>query len=214
MARWLCVFLLLFATPSEAARIWSTTEKVPSNGLTLAVLYLDGDIAPGDAKTFETVARGFLKEGYAEVRLNSLGGDLAEAMDIASIIRNAFFSTFVEAGRECASACVFVLSGGVYRTIEDGAIVELHRPRFPAAKFAAMTPADARKFYGDMVEVVHAFWINDMGMSDAAWRLIMATGSDTVYTVRGRDEAIALGLDGEDPAWGEYVRARKVAQRK
>ena len=108
-------------------------------------MLLSGEIRPGDA---EIVASRMEKNTTVLLRLNTMGGDVAEAMKIVSLIKGARLSTEVDAGGLCASACFFLYLAGDSRAAasadEDGKLpppqyryskigyVGVHRPYLKA----------------------------------------------------------------------------------
>lgn len=113
-------------------------------------LVLEGAIAAGDAVTIDTTLAGHNAVDNSFARwlvLNSPGGDVAEAIRIADVVRKRLLSTtnlnFVrydtrsqaeeEAfGHVCAGACFLVLMAGGNRTLvsnpHSNARIGLHRP--------------------------------------------------------------------------------------
>lgn len=209
MFRWFFVLSLLLATPANAARIWSTTEPIGSTGVTLNVIYIEGDIVAGDAEIFRAVAKRFVGRG-AEVRLDSPGGALDQALEIGDMVRAVFFGTLVEDGAVCASACVFIQSAGVIRMLGETARIGLHRPKFPTAAFANLTPQQAREKYDNMLAIVRDYWAR-IGGAPEVFRIMTSTPSTEIHWIGGGAEADALGIQGRDPAYAEWVLARKAA---
>ncbi len=102
---------------------------------------ITGAIAPGDADKFRAVVRA--KSSWSRVDLDSPGGDIAEAVKIAEIIKILYLETRVAPGKICASACSMMwLAGAPRRAVSKeglgritklglsgaGGIVGLHRP--------------------------------------------------------------------------------------
>jgi len=95
-------------------------------------LYLKGEIRPGDAEHFATVVT---KQKYIyNFEINSLGGDLAEAIQIANLVKGLHNIVYVEDDGYCVSACFFILLEGYNRTFspanDDGTL--------PADKYRQM----------------------------------------------------------------------------
>lgn len=104
----------------------------------------EGDIEEGDTAKLEVFLQ---RRGWQRpylVRINSPGGNVAEALELGQYLRiqrsrvivSSTQSEFYEsAGKElqshdggvCASACVFVLMGGVNREIDTDSIVGVHQ---------------------------------------------------------------------------------------
>ncbi|NHT78645.1 hypothetical protein G8E10_23375 [Rhizobiaceae bacterium CRRU44] len=90
------------------------------------VMLAKGAIDPGAAARFaaEIEARG---EYVKVVQLDSPGGSVSDALAMSKLIRDRQLNTIVEKGALCASSCPIVLSGGVERTVAEGAVVGVHQ---------------------------------------------------------------------------------------
>lgn len=128
------VFITGITGPANAADI-----SYPKHGFML----LSGEIRPGDA---EEVASNLGKNTTVLLLLNSMGGNVAEAMKIALLIKGARLMTMVDSGGFCASSCFFLYLAGYSRSAatanEDGTLpkrryakmgyVGIHRPYLKA----------------------------------------------------------------------------------
>ena len=110
--------------------------------------------------------------------------------------------------KECDSACVFVLIAGVDRVGYDGK-VGLHRPAFDPAFFAGLSPTAARARYNSLAENLRQYYVDEMGGSPEAFRMMMTTPSTSIRFLSTR-ELLELGVMGEDPAWAEYNEAQFI----
>src|SRR4051794_11466340 len=101
--------LVLSAAPAPAAEM-KVTKRVGDVGH----IEISGPIGPADDVTFSQIQS---KEhfSHATVYLNSLGGMLDPAIRIGQAIRAAEWTTSVEWGDTCASACVIIWAGGFTR---------------------------------------------------------------------------------------------------
>lgn len=93
------------------------------------ILVLRGTIVAGDAQqvrlALQQVGRDAL--GYKRVALNSIGGLIGEAFNIAAILQSEKVITLVRSGERCASACASILFlAGTYRYLEDGGALGFH----------------------------------------------------------------------------------------
>lgn len=73
---------------------------------------IDGEITSEVATEFKTLAS---RPGLKSVSLNSLGGQVFPALDIARTIKAARLNTMVASGSECYSACAFIFLAGSER---------------------------------------------------------------------------------------------------
>jgi hypothetical protein len=142
------------------------------------------------------------------VSLDSRGGDVMEALAIGREVRARFMYTQILNGEQCSSACVFILIAGVDRHAEFGKI-GLHRPAFDPEYFANLSPSEARDRYNSVVETLQRYYVEEMGGSPEAFRLIMSTPSRSARYLSTK-EIFDLNLTGQDPADGEYNDASLV----
>lgn len=84
------------------------------------------------------------------IELNSPGGSLRAAREIARFVRRNGLSTHVRADGRCASACLLVLQAGVRRTAGEGARLIIHAAS-NAAGYASI--AATRRYVSAMVEL-------------------------------------------------------------
>lgn len=96
------------------------------------VISITGPIEPGDQVTFERFAVEAVqhKEESGEVdnivvNLSSIGGDFDAALEIAQTVRERGFTTFVERGETCLSACAIIFMAGF--EFGDGVDVQANR---------------------------------------------------------------------------------------
>ena len=108
---------------AEAATITSTNFK---DGKTR--LNLNGEIQPGDsdAVTAEIKKANDENRLVVTIRLNSIGGNLLEAVKIADIIRKGKIATAVLSGATCASACFIIFAAGNEKYVHYTAMIGVH----------------------------------------------------------------------------------------
>lgn len=106
------------------------------------VYRIESDITQGDSIIFANAIH-VIKDQYHRLcneknnrnkiifQLNSIGGDVEEAIKIGRILRkNEILTVTVPPDGECLSSCVFILSAGIRRTVWGK--VGIHRPYFPS----------------------------------------------------------------------------------
>ncbi|MEJ8571898.1 ATP-dependent Clp protease proteolytic subunit [Microbaculum marinum] len=173
-----------------------------------------GDTAPGalrEAARFELVADGrLLLEGgidtgaatrFAEeiekrgsyvktVVLNSPGGSVGDALEIARMIRDGGYDTAVEAGGYCASSCPLLLAGGNERVVAEDASVGVHRvySAGEAAVSAAVGMDNAQRVSAECQR-----FLLDMGVDPRVWIHAMETPKDELFYFTP-DELLELRL--------------------
>lgn len=102
-----------------------------------ARIRIDGLLSSGAGMHFEQILN---RTPHARiVELDSSGGRLLEARNIADLVRGRQLATHVEG--ECISACTLVLIAGVERSAIPDARIGFHQPRFPGLTAAGRRDA-------------------------------------------------------------------------
>jgi hypothetical protein len=128
MLRLLGVLAALFAVlntlPADAMQF-----SVLQAGNGQKIILAQGPIGPGDAgKLIRALRKASVnKHGTRTVWLNSPGGTVLDAMNMADVINAVGVTTVVPARAMCASACASVVFvAGKYRTVEKGGQLLIH----------------------------------------------------------------------------------------
>lgn len=174
-------------------------------GIVKATISLDGQSlllhgALGTGSTAEVLEILSAAPGVRSVMLNSHGGRLREAEQLAKLVRERGLDTYVEA--QCLSACTYVFLAGSDRAATPNAKIGFHQPSFPGmrAETAGLQ---------DMLEVYRA-----AGISEQFLAKVRATPSSSMWYPT-RDELIDNGvinrvsLGGEAASWGTLFRSRR-----
>lgn len=171
---WFAVLaVVLMAGPAAAM-----TFKVATTSKGFQVIIAKGDIARGDARR---LARALEKadrdrHGMKQLYLESEGGLVYDALEMATLMREVGVSTVVRKGTVCASACASVLFvAGKYRTVEKGGLLAIHscydnRSGRPATECNAIISAQA--------ETSGVSALTMMALQEAAGRDIIVFESD------------------------------------
>ncbi|MBV8398507.1 MAG: hypothetical protein JOZ17_07185 [Acetobacteraceae bacterium] len=88
------------------------------------VLLLQGRIVPGDAKRLRAALD--VEQRLAMLVLNSPGGSVLEAQDMAKLIRASGAPALVPGNAVCASACFMLFAAARERLAEPGAMIGVH----------------------------------------------------------------------------------------
>lgn len=132
------------------------------------------------------------------LKLDSHGGSVAAAMAIGHIIRDRGFTTVVDRGKECLSACVLILAAGSQRIVASRR-VGVHRPRHGVAVAAPSTVAQAR-VDGQLIEDLQRY-LQTMGMGERLFAVMMAVPADRMKMLsRGEMHAVGLLPPGQKDA--------------
>ncbi|WP_375281225.1 hypothetical protein [Pseudooctadecabacter sp.] len=174
------------ARDGNPARPFTSTGDMPDrlafdrNGVFLT---LTGRIAPGDADRFEDYLLAEDTAGRAPpetLRLNSPGGSVSDALTIGQRLRDEGMATVMEAGDICLSACPYVLSAGVTRTVDDDAQVGVHQHFFDTNTIlpAFLAVEDIQRGQGQVMT-----YLIDMGVDPEVMQHALVTPPDEIYVL-------------------------------
>lgn len=161
-----------------------------------AVLTMSGPIRSGDEFQFEALMRRVPPGSIRIVRLNSPGGRIVPAREIARAIRRNGWTTFIPAGARCASACTGLFAAGTRRhyvggTFPDGLVpragvtgLAYHQGNDPLSR-------DSNRFSGQATAAMISMYY-EFGAS-AAVSLINRAPPERFWRVSGQT-ALSLGL--------------------
>ena len=179
-------------------------------------VHILGNVENGDAKIFEDIINQLSTKScntYA-VYLSSPGGSVLESMELGKFIRTlgGYVSVLTrnDGGQGCFSSCVLILAGGSARILGSDTIVGIHRPRFDYEVFSGLSPQQAKNTYADMSALVQSY-LQRMGISDGLYQEMLAIPSNKMKILTYM-EMKQWHLDGEDPGYAEWLRARKIEQ--
>jgi hypothetical protein len=142
------VALLLISTPVLSAEL-SYTDHEPFTNLYIGsagILVLSGEIIPGDYDRL--LKKIFLDQDRFLVQntiiLASNGGDVAEAIKIARLLKSMF--TEVQVGPltgRCVSACFLIFAAANERITDGEGLIGIHRPYIVDTQLASLSPTEA-----------------------------------------------------------------------
>jgi len=131
-------------------------------------------------------------------------------MAIGEIIRSRAFGTVVPTYNECSSACVLILAAGIHRSADTGK-VGIHRPTFDdQSGFGLLSQEQATAEYNKRADEVHNY-LRRMGVSDDLFLAMLRVPSGQVRYLTA-EEIRSFGLEGEDPAYAEWLKAYIIAK--
>lgn len=145
---------LVLTTPATAADISKSTGADQQTTITLA-----GDIVKGDGLKFSRLLKDERKRHpVALLKLNSRGGLIGEAVEIAKLVRAANITTRVASGARCSSACSLVFVAGKQKIAEPTGNIGVHRGRDlktgKDSKTATETMARVLRSYGVPEQII------------------------------------------------------------
>lgn len=187
MLKNLLKLLILFTSISiqvNAADIYRTKSK-SGNAYNINI---DGAIQKGDVEKFISLIFAEPIGVYSTVGLNSNGGDVAEAIKLASLIEQLRLRTMVKPNGICASACFFIWATGTPRHASSNpsssylGLVGLHRPYL-------RNPENTTKsldFQSDLQKKISYFLSNNL-IPTRLVDLMMARPSNDIYWLTRHD---------------------------
>jgi len=169
-------------------------------------LEINGSITSADVDALKAIIAAYNCNGKSiHISLNSPGGDVDAGIELGRFIRKLHGSTSVGPNSSCASSCVLVLVGGVFR-IPMGAI-GLHRP-FSVQMNASS--ADAAASYQRNNELISTY-LTQMNIPVRLLEEMNAVSPDDVRWISDT-EKISLHIDGTDPLFDD-VNASAFAKK-
>ena len=160
-------------------------------------LWLRGHIVPGDQVKFRELIDNAVQGRIAVVHLDSPGGDIYTAGEIARQIRSAGMTTVVDASRDiCASSRAVIFAGGVKRVyLHAGRVGGLSTGRgFKGSSFHEAVVSDLAgggSLNGEATAVMVARF-RELGAPDAA-ELVDYAPPCAIYGLSG-PMALELGI--------------------
>jgi hypothetical protein len=142
------------------------------------------------------------------VFLNSAGGDVLAAIELGEEIRKQWALTAVDDDGQCLGACVLVLAAGVRRTPAPEK-VGLQRLNFEQRE--SISRDRAKQKHAGLAKSVETY-LARMGMPKRLFQEITQQSSEKVLLLDAR-RLKALGLDGTDPAYEQWLRANENQER-
>jgi hypothetical protein len=207
------VALLFLGAPSLGAELFYLDHDPYTHQYVGPVgpLVISGEIVSGDFDHLLSKILGdpdrFLSEN--KIILASDGGDVAEALKIAALVKSMFSEVIVGplTGR-CASACFFIYAAASQRETDGERLIGINRP-YLADSEAALTPApsppptNAVAAENRALIKVRAF-LQENAVPSYLVDEMFRHPSDEVYWL-SEDDQKNLGF--ESPAFKQYLRA-------
>jgi hypothetical protein len=166
---------------------------------------LEGEITKIDLDKIKEALKSISEKHISRTMwLSSRGGEVDAALEIGELVRENNFYTFVNSGSVCASACVFVLAAGVFRDVQEGGIVVIHRPAAKAEHFVHLSRSEYEKVLLRIKD-----YLSRMGVSDRLYEQMMKVAFHETR-VLSQAELSRFGLNGYDPYFQERQRAEDI----
>ncbi|WP_157955123.1 hypothetical protein [Halomonas denitrificans] len=160
----------------------------------LGTLFITGEITTDLAGEIAKIVEDLRLDGGSVV-LNSPGGNLLAGIELGQVIRSSGLSTNV--GRDggspvdklpgqCFSSCVMAYVGGLFRTLEEGSKLGVHR-------FSSEVKSDSDLDVAQILSAAITNHLTAMGVSSELFERMVMASKDEIY-VLGREESQSLNL--------------------
>jgi hypothetical protein len=200
--------LLIFSVPCLAAEVFYMDHDPVTDQYVGPVgpLVLSGEITPGDyeallAKILADESR-FLTQN--KIILASDGGDVAEALKIAKLVKSLFAGIIVQplTGR-CVSACFFIYAAANQREADGERLLGINRPFIddPQAPLPAGTTAIVER---QALVQVRAF-LQENAVPDYLVEEMFRRASDDAYWLSADDQK---NMGFKSPAFAQFLAAK------
>jgi len=197
------VLMTVFCVSSaHAANIWSRPRI---NGIGGTNIFINGVIHRGDEKIFSAYAKQAALPVF--VYPAGPGGDVFAALTISDMIAELGYTTIVENGYNCASACALIWASGYanHAIARNSALIRFHS--------CANYEVGDRQGQDDMeCNYIIMKHLKSYGFSDlqARWA-VLAPHETTILATKGL--AASLGFNWQwipayFPGWADYCQAR------
>lgn len=194
---WSCLLLLLFGAASISAL--SAELRYVSD----STLSMEGTIVQGDSKKFREILlespEHFLRTTRVEV--NSEGGLVWEARNIADMIARSALMVTVPKDGQCASACFLLLAAAPIRLASGDVLI--HRPYFSPDALKELSASEARARQSEAIQGSANFLRRQLVPEDLVSH-ILRTPSTHAYRLTSSD-LDQLGIF--HPSWDELIVA-------
>jgi hypothetical protein len=140
--------------------------------------FAEGTITPGTADDFAAFLASDRAASVTEIVLHSPGGSVADATEMAHIIRDAGLNTRILADGYCASSCPLVFAGGEERIADATAWIGVHQAFALDNAFGSL--ADGME-QAQMVGAETQDLLNGFGVDPLVWTRAMSTPKEKLY---------------------------------
>jgi hypothetical protein len=188
---------------------------------------IDGKIKSGDFEKFKTVLKTFsnqkgffdqelsddqikdirgrsgsqFDESYLTVKLDSVGGDVLEAMKIGHLVEQFRLETVATS---CFSACFYIFVAGVRHPSYLKTKIGVHRPYFDQKYFAELGSSEAKEKHNLMVKNTKKY-LRDMNVSEQLIELVYRVSPDDMYILT--DDEIEKWVGEYHPFFEDWLKS-------
>lgn len=192
-------FLFLLTSPLSGGQA-ATFSEVPLDADGGKALIVEGDIVVGDADRLAEILADRRKRLYVELSLDSPGGLLSEAREMARATHASGIDVAVYTGGTCASACFLIFASGAKRIVEPHAFLGVHSASIGSKETVptlAATTALARE-------------LSNYGVPSSILGKIVTTDPTSLAWL-SKDELNAMKVEWRQPsAWMKQQRIASI----
>lgn len=141
-----------------------------------------------------------------QIALNSGGGNVAEAIDIGRYFRSKLLNIRVNESERCYSSCIFLLAGGVERTVHGH--VGIHRPYFASQLDEKSSIKDISDWRASMNADINQYF-SEVDVPITLLEIMNSTPPEKMRLLT-RIELETFRLVGRDPSYDELVIAKEA----
>jgi hypothetical protein len=209
------ITLCLLAAPAWSAALGLELKSLPlGTSASVQAVFMEGVLQDGDGQKFQQFLANLepaTEQSTLWIALNSEGGSVREALNIARQIRNRGFITHVPADSRCISACLFLYAAGLIRVpgltppnTPFKPNIGIHRAFISRDFLARLSLSQAQDLTRAMYQSLERAF-REFDIPPAIYQNALMTSSSQV---RWLTEAETRSL-GTYPAWfDEYLLAR------
>jgi hypothetical protein len=162
---------------------------------------ISGEITSMDVDQVKNIVQSKGAWDILTFYLNSSGGDIYAAMEIGKLIRKARATCVILPGAKCYSACVFVLSGAVKRSVYGE--VGIHRP---LSTYVGRRDYESTQNEYRRTETAVRAYLREMNLPAQLFEAMVVVPPEKIRILSDK-ELEAFGLSGTDPVEQETEEA-------
>jgi len=181
-----------------------TNQKLPGSS---GYLLLSGEIVPGD---YDRLLNKIIDDEHRFLVQNTIvlasnGGDVAEAVKIAKLIKSLYSTVYVgPLTGPCVSACFLIYAAANDRASDDEHLIGIHRPYVINAQLASLSATDAEKTQNQVLKQAREY-LQDNNVPAYLIEEMFRRSSNDVFWLSANDLA-QLGY--RSPWFDQYLVAK------
>ena len=182
------------------------------SGSQICYFELRGEIVKGDAdklRSFLIDPKNAEHLAAGNLQLGSAGGDVAEALRIADILKTFYIKASVPVDTVCASSCFLIWAGAAARNVSKSGHVGLHRPYFAKETYQKSDGGTLASRQAGAMSVVRSY-LQDQGVPHALIDTMMRRASNEIYWL-AKPDYDAIGVYAP---WYEEVLLAECGMEK